>query len=41
LPHGKETIKRLDKNPLDILKERLARGEIEIDEYKEKKQLLL
>ncbi len=26
--------------PLDLLKERLARGEIEIDEYKEKKQLL-
>ena len=29
-----------DKTPLDLLKERLARGEIEIDEYEEKKQLL-
>ncbi len=28
------------KTPLDILKERLANGEIEIDEYKEKKEYL-
>lgn len=40
LPHGRETGQGTVKNPLDILKERLARGEIEIDEYREKKQLL-
>jgi putative membrane protein len=40
LPHGKESSQRTIKSPLDILKERLARGEIEIDEYMEKKQLL-
>jgi putative membrane protein len=39
LPHGKESRLRTDKSPLDILKERLARGEIEIAEYMEKKQL--
>jgi len=37
---GKGSGLRSDKEPLDILKERLARGEIEIDEYREKKQLL-
>ncbi|MBC8440921.1 MAG: SHOCT domain-containing protein [Deltaproteobacteria bacterium] len=40
LPLGKEAGQGADKKPLDILKERLARGEIEIDEYREKKQLL-
>lgn len=40
LPHGKESRLRTNKSPLDILKERLARGEIEIDEYMDKKQLL-
>jgi len=40
LPLGKEPGQGPDKKPLDILKERLARGEIEIDEYREKKQLL-
>ena len=40
LPHDNESRQRTNKSPLDILKERLARGEIEIDEYMEKKQLL-
>ena len=40
LPLGKGSGLRSDREPLDILKERLARGEIEIDEYREKKQLL-
>ena len=40
LPLGKGSGLRSDKEPLDILKERLARGEIEIEEYREKKQML-
>ena len=40
LPHIKESRLGADKKPVDILKERLARGEIEIEEYREKKQLL-
>ena len=40
LPIGKSPGRKFEKRPLAILKERLARGEIEIDEYLEKKQLL-
>ena len=40
LPLGKEAGQVPGKKPLDILKERLAKGEIEIDEYREKKQYL-
>jgi len=40
LPQGKEIRQGADKSPLDILKERLARGEIEIEEYRAKKQLI-
>jgi len=29
---GKKTVRRTENSPLDILKERLARGEIDIDE---------
>ena len=36
----KENIKKVEKTPLDILGERLARGEINIDEYNKKKQAL-
>ncbi|NOX33726.1 MAG: SHOCT domain-containing protein [Deltaproteobacteria bacterium] len=40
LPQGQEPGGRYNQSPLDILKERLAKGEIEIEEYNEKKQLL-
>ncbi|WP_299976722.1 SHOCT domain-containing protein [Desulfobacula sp.] len=40
LSMGKEAGQGPDKKSLDILKERLAKGEIEIDEYREKKQYL-
>lgn len=40
LPQGKESGQVSHESPLDILNERLARGEIEIEEYREKKQVL-
>ncbi|MBU1341031.1 MAG: SHOCT domain-containing protein [Proteobacteria bacterium] len=38
LPQSKESGQ--GKDPLAILNERLAKGEIEVEEYREKKQLL-
>ncbi len=40
LPGSSAREDRIGKTPLDILKERLAKGEIDIDEFQEKKNFL-
>ena len=40
LPEKEKTVHKIGKAPLDILQERLARGEIDINEFREKKQLI-
>ena len=38
--HGGEDAARKDRDPLDILKERYARGDIETEEFEERKRIL-
>lgn len=41
LPHGISSSTASAKEPLDILKERFARGEIDKEEYEERRKVLL